>query len=92
MNIQLNNDYKTGFLLNGVYDGEKIEFNRKRYFLNLIVDYAAKFIFLTHLIVFIFDFDFIKKHFILFKISDGFGSRFMNLSKLILMIIISLVS
>lgn len=68
--------YKYANLIDGDYDGQRIHFNQKRYFLNYFIELSAYFFFLSHTFVFIFPDK--KYDVVYYKIHDGFGDRIVN--------------
>ena len=75
----LNSIYNIGGLLDGEYRDGKIIFNKFRSIRNKLMVLICDIVIISHILIFISDWEFLKNHLVQFKVSDGFFSRFLNL-------------
>lgn len=76
---KINSAYKDALLFDGFYNEERVELNQYRHQFNSFIRLVARFIFLIHLVIFITDNERLKNELIYFKLSDDFGSKYLNL-------------
>lgn len=78
---QINSAYRIALLFDGFYDGKRVKFNKYRHQFNLFIQLIALFVFLFHLVIFITDNERLKNELIYFRLSDHFGSKYLNFGK-----------
>ena len=73
---KMNSLYKIAQLLDGDFDGQQVQFNKGRHYLNYLAEYMNYFFVLSHIYVFIYHER--KYDLVYYKIHDGFGDRIVN--------------
>ena len=72
----MNTLYKIAHLLDGDFDGKQIHFNKRRYYLNYLVEYVNYFFFLSHMYISIYHEH--RYDLVYYKVQDGVGARISN--------------
>lgn len=80
----INSIYRRALLFDGFYDGERVEFNRNRHRFNRFIQSVALFVFSIHLFILFTDNERFKSELIYFRLSDDFGSKYLNFGKFFL--------
>lgn len=76
---KINRIYLYGGLFDGIYKDGVVIFNKKRSIINRLMNIILFIIFISHLIIFLSDNQFLKNHLIHFRIFDeAYGSRYVN--------------
>ena len=79
MEYEIREIYKNSCLIDGEIEDYKLLFNHSKRKYNNSIKFINYFFVLIHLIVFIFDDPILSDNLIYWKISEGIGSRYLNL-------------
>ena len=75
----MNTVYQKCYLIDGEWDGRQIIFSLKRYIFNRFVAISMIIVSTVHLVLFLFNNEFLLNEFIFFNITDGKALRICNL-------------
>lgn len=76
---RINSVYKRACLFEGFYDGQKVKFSKVRLIWNSLVNIISYLVFITHLIIFLFDNESLNKELVYLRfLSSHFGARYLN--------------
>ena len=80
---KINSVYKAASFFDGFFDGQTVEFNKYRHHWNSFVFITMRIVAVFHLVIFITDDPSLKNELIYFRFSKDFGSRYLNLGKIL---------
>ena len=78
--LKMNRIYKLSNLFDGDYDylKQELSFSRTRHYFNNFIRYSSYLFFLNHLLIFVFNYDYLKQNLVSFRLSESIGERVIN--------------